>query len=148
MPLLDQFGNEIPLRRGSPRPRKPKNVKKAPRVSPRTQARTLQALSLTHPVEAFLTTKHNINGREFGPGRVVVPRETARALAEAERRAASTDANFASTRAFIVGPGRSKGAVGVREVAPEYFDVAQENAVPFGEVSRTGEYRGPDLKLA
>lgn len=138
MPLLDAWGHEIRLtpKRGRPR-KKPKNIP----VKYRVASKSVTALSQNQPVEVTLLARHNINGTPYGPGTVVVPRALAAVLREQERRAQWSDANFAGTRACIVGPGRTKGGLSVRQVAPEYFDVGVESAVPFGIIDRrTGNF--------
>lgn len=132
MPLVDQFGREIGLKPRPVRRRRPKN-KPAPKRVPTTQvARVLS----TQPIQVTLRAKHCINGQVYGPGVVTVPRKVADGLREQEGRAAQHDALFASTRACIIGPGRVKGTLGVREVAPEFFDLPELNMVPFGVVDR------------
>ena len=135
MPLLDAFGREIAHRVRSPKPRRPKRKPVVPRV-PHTPPRNLNQL-----VEMSLTTRHNVGGELYGPGPVKVPRAVAQVLAEGERRASWCDANFAGTRACIIGPGNRKGALGVREVAPEIFDLPYVAAVPFGVVGKTGLFQ-------
>ena len=135
MPLYDNLGREIvPKQRYTRRPRK-KPAKY--RVSPKSVA----AVTANQPnVEVILAAKHNINGVPYGPGRVVVSRKVARVLQEGERRAAWSDANFAGTRACVIGPGRGKGLT-VREVASEFFDLPYLAAVPFGAVDKTGTFQ-------
>lgn len=139
MPLVDQFGHEI-----TPRPRRkarrPKNVPAARRTSPKAIAKGTAILRANQNVEIVLVTRHNINGVPYGPGRVVVPRKIAQVLAEGERRASQADANFASTRACVIGPGPLKGGLRVRQVAPEYFDLPYLPAVPFGVIDKSGNF--------
>ncbi len=127
MPLFDSLGREIvPLRKHHRvlRTTKPKRRPKS-EVVPRL-------------VEVLLAARHNVSGTLYGPGTVKVPRKIASVLLEGERRAAATDANFAGTRACIVGPGATRGGFRVREVAPEYFDITHLSTLPFGVVDKAG----------
>ena len=91
-------------------------------------------------VTVTLTAVHNVNGHVYGRGEVTVHRDLADALLEAERNAAAADANFTGTRACVIGPG-AKGGFKTIRVAPEYFDIAQQNAVPFETISKQGVLR-------
>lgn len=147
MPLLDQFGQPLTPPKSVRPPKRPKNKPRVKRV-PSYQGSSRQVdvsrrnlAPVTH-VELMLAAKHNINGTIYGPGRVVVTLDVAPVLREGERRAAWTDANFAGSRSCVIGPGRTKGALGVTEVAPEYFDMRVDNGVPFGVVDRhTGQFQ-------
>ena len=131
MPLVDQFGHPVSV----PRPKKskrPKN-KPAPRRAPKGERAHILSIQ---PVRIVLRAQHTVNGEPYGPGPVVVKRELANALLEQDRRAAVGDANFAGTKACVVGPGRQKGALSVTEVAPEFFDSSALSVLPFGVVDR------------
>lgn len=132
MPLLDAYGREIPIRVRSKRGRKPKNKKQPARVP----AARNQYLTDNAPVEVTLLARHTINGEVYGPGKVRVARKIANGLVEQEQRARRADANFAGTKACVIGPGAHKGGLTVTEVAPEYFDMPELGVVPFGVVDR------------
>lgn len=140
MPLLDSFGREIVLapRRLPPRRAFHKRAKpKVPHAAPKGASPPSN-----HPITLILTARHNLGGVFYGPGPVSVPPPVARTLQEGEYRAAQTDANFAGSRACVIGPGRSKGGLSVKEVAPEYFDMPELAVLPFGVVDRTtGQFR-------
>ena len=134
MPLLDHLGNPILSR---PRPvRRPKNKYPKARVSSKQTEIARRNLAPATHVNLTLNAKHNISGHFYGPGPVTVPLDVAQVLQEGERNAARTDRNFASPKACVIGPGRIKGGLSVSEVAPEYFDMQAQNAVPFGVVDR------------
>ena len=129
MPLVDAYGRVIPLRA---RPgRKPK-----PKVKRKVGPQVLQTLSDHQNISIVLRARHTINGEQYGPGKVIVPRKVANGLLEADGRAAHADDRFKGTRACVIGPGKSKGSLGVREVPPEFFDLPELTMVPFGVVDR------------
>ena len=134
MPLVDAYGRALDIKPRRKYTRRPKNKKQPRRVSSKEIAVGTATLKANVPVELHLLARHNVGGRQYGPGVVRVPRKIADVLQEGERRAATNDANFAGGRAFMVGPGR--GNVRVREVAPEYFDSSLNSGVPFGVVQR------------
>lgn len=136
MPLLDAFGRPIAIVPKRTYTRRPKTKPAKRRVSQKSIAAGTKVLRDIAPNEITLAARHTINGVPYGPGRVTVPKKIAEVLLEGERRAAWSDANFAGTRACVIGPGRVKGALGVREVAPEFFDTQYASAVPFGVVDR------------
>ena len=141
MPLLDQFGNPLSVR--PVRMKRPKNRGRGRRRVPAQATETARRnlAPVTH-VALTLYAKHNLNGVPYGPGNVMVPLDVAQVLREGERNAARTDANFAGTRACVIGPVAVKGALSVNEVAPEYFDAAVERVLPFGAVNRnTGVFQ-------
>lgn len=140
MPLVDQFGRALDIKPKRGYTRRPKNKPSPRRVSSKSVAAGTQALKVNAPVELMLAARHNIGDIQYGPGLVRVPRKIADVLQEGERRAAVNDANFAGTRAFMVGPGRA--GLAVKEVAPEYFDSSLNSGVPFGVVQRdTAQFR-------
>lgn len=137
MPLFDAHGREIPLR--APRARKSRKPKNIPAKFRRASG-TVRALKQSQEVELMLLAKHHIGGTDYGPGPVKVPQHVAAVLREGERRAQATDDNFTGTKACMIGPGPTKGALSVRRVAPEYFDTLPVSGVPFGVVDRAGNF--------
>lgn len=143
MPLLDHLGREITPARSVKRHKTPRpNNRKAPRRVPKAATETARRnlAPVTH-VELMLSTRHNLSGHLYGPGKVVVTQDVAQVLREGERRAQAVDERFTQPRACMIGPGGTKGGLSVREVAPEYFDTNVSNGVPFGVVDRaTGQF--------
>src|SRR3990167_2891565 len=133
MPLYDNLGREIahepkPRRKSVPRPRNLKHQRRKP---------TSETSPLPKSFEVRLTARHNINGEFYGPGMVTVKsKPLADTLLEQERNAARADAQFAGTRAALIGPGRMGRGFRTQAVAPEMFDMAAETLLPFGVVNR------------
>ena len=148
MPLYDAFGRPLETAPAGPplKPHKPKK-KPSPRNLPRSRRRSLigaQHQQQARLVTVTLTAVHNINGTTYGKANsqttVTVRRDIADTLLENERNAAAADAAFAGTKACVIGAGHGTGFKATR-VAPEYFDIAQQNALPFGVISKQGAFQ-------
>ena len=138
MPLYDSFGRPLDTAPAGPplTLSVPKKKKTPPKNIPRKHRRSIvgaQHQQQARMVTVALAAVHNVNGAVYGPGTVTVRRDLADALLEGERNAAAADANFAGTKACVIGPGFK-----TIRVPPEYFDIAQQNAVPFETISKQG----------
>ena len=141
MPLLDAFGREIPLRpRRLKRAPRPKNVKPPQRRPKEEPTGPDSRIRKEARVEVTLLARHSIGDVFYGPGRVIVSRKVAEVLREGEQRAQTADANFAGTRACVIGPGPNKG-LRVQQVAPEFFDMPYLGVLPFGVVDKSGNFQ-------
>ena len=150
MPLYDAFGRPLETAPVGPplKPHKPKK-KPSPRNLPRKPRRSVigaQHQQQARMVTVTLCAHHNINGASYGPGpgqapvTITVRRDLADALLEAEGRAAAADAAFVGTKACVIAAGQGGGFKTTR-VAPEYFDIANQNALPFGVISKQGAFQ-------
>lgn len=144
MPLFDAFGRPLETTPAGP-PLKPHKPKKKPPLRNIPRKRRQSEIGAQHQQQARLVTvtlaaAHNVNGTPYGPGTVTVRRDLADALLEGERNAAAADAAFMGTKACVIGPGAKAGFKTIR-VAPEYFDIANQNALPFGVISKQGAFQ-------
>lgn len=104
--------------------------------------------SKQHPTDAprledvVLRTSHNINGQQYGPGRVKVPEGIAAMLREQESRVVESEERFYGQRAFLVARVQTPG--GIRGVKPmpvpyETFTDSLNAANPMGTAHGTAE---------
>ena len=144
MPLFDAFGRPLETAPAGP-PLKPHKPKKKPPLRNVPRKRRQSVIGAQHQQQARMVTvtllaAHNVNGTPYGPGTVTVRRDLADTLLEGERNAAAADAAFAGTKACVIGAGHNTGFKATR-VAPEYFDTANQNAMPFGVISKQGVFQ-------
>lgn len=135
------LGDTIPIPFVSkPAPKKKRKKRASPTYSAKTKAelaaRGRLAAAKRRLVLVTLSTRHTINGRNYGPSEseppqiIKVPAPLAAMLMEGEARVKRSEEILHGKRSIIVGGKGRTGAHTTRQVPYEYFETALGGAVP------------------